>query len=403
MITYGLAPYFKAELVDTVSKPVHAHFAIFFDEAYNEISKKKQNDVLIAFFNEKTKTVSYRYLGSGFLRHGDTTSISQSLIDIQNGLDFGHKCTQLSMDRPNVNWSVMKDVEDQKFTKDPLSPKLLNVGSCSLHVLHGAYKSAQEATDWDVKSILKAAYKLFQNSSARRSVYLTVNDIDDDEDEDEDETVFPKPFCGHRWLENGPALSRLLTLLEKLKNYIVHNNRQAKSKQINTGSLKKVEEEVKNDANMNSCYAKLEFSLFICKTIEPFLLKFQAERPLVPFSYQEMLGVLRSSLDAFVRSSVIESSVTDGNLTKIDLGKEENLRSLQNIDIGFGANSRLKKLNPLQQLKFRGNCQKFYVNFCKKLVERSCLAFTLTELLSYYCFSPRLMRQPNSIWQIPNS
>ena len=146
---------------------------------------------------------------------------------------------------------------------------------------------------------------------------------------------------------------------------------------------------------MNLCYAKLEFSLFICKSIEPFLLKFQAQRPLVPFLYQEMLGVLRLSLDAFVRSSVIESSVTDGNLTKIDLDKEENLKSLQNIDIGFGVNSRLKKLNPLQQLKFRGNCQKFYVNFCKKLVERSCLAFPLTELLS--CFSPRLMRQPNSI------
>lgn len=386
LITYGLAPFFKAQLVEDVKKPTHSFFATFFDEAFNGIANKKQNDVHICFFDDTKKKVCYRYLGSSFLRHGDAASISQSLLDVHKDLDFTHKCVQVSMDGPNANWSALKEIEEHKLMKDPLSPKLLELGSCSLHILHGAYKTAQEATDWNVKSLLKAAFKLFEISPARRADFLFANDIVDDESEDEDAFEFPKAFCGHRWLENGPVITRVLELLEKFRNYVSFVNRQPKAKRINSGSFQKVQEAVQSDESLNLCYATLEFSLFVCKSIEPFLSKFQAQRPLAPFLYQEMLDLLRSLLANFVQSSVIESSVNRRALTKIDLDKQENLKSTEKIDIGFGARRRLKKMSPVQILKFRRNCQRFYISLCKKLLERSCLKYPLTEALS--CFSP---------------
>ena len=102
------------------------------------------------------------------------------------------------MDGPNVNWSALEEIAEHKSAKDPLSPKLLELGSCSLHILHGAYKTAQEATDWNVKSLLKAAFKLFEISPARRADFPYANDIVDDGSEDEDAFEFPKAFCGLR-------------------------------------------------------------------------------------------------------------------------------------------------------------------------------------------------------------
>ena len=153
------------------------------------------------------------------------------------------------------------------------------------------------------------------------------------------------------------------------------------SRRVASGSYLKLEAEVKTDGSLNLCYAKLEFSLFICKTIETFLTKFQAQRPLAPFLYHEMVGLLRCFM-----STVIESSIAEGKLTKIDLVKEENLKPSENIDIGFGAKSKMKKMSPAEILKFRRNCQRFFIAFCKKLLEKSCLKYPLTEMLS--CFSP---------------
>ena len=112
----------------------------------------------------------------------------------------------------------------------------------------------------------------------------------------------------------------------------------------------------------------MEFSLFAGKSIETFLSKFQAQRPLAPFLYQEVSDLLRSLLVNFVHSSVIESSVSRRTLTKTDLDKQENLKSTENIDIDFGARRRLKKKS--QILKFRRNYQRFYISLCTKLLEK---------------------------------
>ena len=57
-------------------------------------------------------------------------------------------------------------LQDDRCEKD--YPKIIDIGSCSLHVLHSAFKSDVEATDRFLNKILKATWKIFDDSPARR-------------------------------------------------------------------------------------------------------------------------------------------------------------------------------------------------------------------------------------------
>ena len=61
---------------------------------------------------------------------------------------------------------------DDRCEKD--YPKIIDIGSCNLHVLHGAFKPGVEATDWFLNKILKAMWKIFDNSPARQDTYIKI-------------------------------------------------------------------------------------------------------------------------------------------------------------------------------------------------------------------------------------
>ena len=63
-------------------------------------------------------------------------------------LDQSKMC-QISMDGPSVNWKFFSSVT-KKREEDEL-PALINIGSCGLHVIHGAFKTGVKATNWNIK------------------------------------------------------------------------------------------------------------------------------------------------------------------------------------------------------------------------------------------------------------
>ena len=76
------------------------------------------------------------------------------------------KMIQLSMDGPNINWKVF-DLLQSHREKAEWSP-LLNLGSCSLYIVHGAFQTGSKATDWEIDKVVKAMWKIFNDSPARR-------------------------------------------------------------------------------------------------------------------------------------------------------------------------------------------------------------------------------------------
>ena len=56
------------------------------------------------------------------------------------------------MDGPSINWKFLEVFQQDR--KEKCLSQLVNIGSCGLHTVHGAFKTI----DWDLKKIMKAGF-----------------------------------------------------------------------------------------------------------------------------------------------------------------------------------------------------------------------------------------------------
>ena len=166
-INFGLAPYFKDLLVKEI-KAANI-FVVSFDESLNKVLQEEQMDVQVRYWNEAAKQVNTRFFDSQILKCPNARNLFDCLTSLRKNLLL-ERLLQLSMDGPNTNWSVLKLLHEGRYKKD--YPNIIDIGSCSLHVVHGAFKSGIEATNWDLKKIMKATWKFFDDSPARRNIYI---------------------------------------------------------------------------------------------------------------------------------------------------------------------------------------------------------------------------------------
>ena len=222
LITFDLASYYMTQLFRSLLPGTGTvpRFISCFDEAFNRVSKQRQMDVYITFFDEKKSPVVGSYLGSHFMGHATAEDRYKSLAEIHNGLDLVHNLVQISMDGPNVNWKTLDIVSENRTIEDPDCPQLINIGSCGLHVIHGAYGTAQKVTDWLLQNYLKAIYLIFKLSPAHREDdYLATNGLLESHATNNSSYLVPLKFCGHLCLENGTALLRAIGMDKNLKMY----------------------------------------------------------------------------------------------------------------------------------------------------------------------------------------
>ena len=58
---------------------------------------------------------------------------------------------QVSMDGPSVNWALYDEL--RKHGEREELPSLIKIGSCGLHIVHGALETCVTAIEWDLKGI----------------------------------------------------------------------------------------------------------------------------------------------------------------------------------------------------------------------------------------------------------
>ncbi|KAL7393201.1 hypothetical protein ABVT39_007828 [Epinephelus coioides] len=198
---FGLAIHIKDELVSKVNKSL---FVLMFDESLNEITKTKQLDVHVRFWDEGQ--VHSRYLGSQFMGHSTAQDLLSHLKECMDKLDL-RGLVSLSMDGPSVNWKLF-DLFQKEQAKQYGGVQLVCVRSCGLHMLHNAFKC--RFTAWQLDKLLRAMHTLFHNVPTRREDYITVTKS----------SVFPLSFCAHRWVENLPVVERALVVWLSLLLYM---------------------------------------------------------------------------------------------------------------------------------------------------------------------------------------
>ena len=77
LITHGLAPFFH----DALPKLIPSKYVICFNEAFNEISKKGQINIIIRFWDSSMNKVCSRYLSSSFIGHSTAEDIINHFLE----------------------------------------------------------------------------------------------------------------------------------------------------------------------------------------------------------------------------------------------------------------------------------------------------------------------------------
>ena len=104
---------------------------------------------------------------------------------------------------------------------------------------------------------------------------------------------------------------------------------------------------------------KLEFFSFIAGLLEPYLLAYQTDSPMILFMYEDLQNLVTYLLKLFVKSSIIESCTSGLDLKKIDLFNKQNLVKNKDIVLGFAADTKLSEMkrqdiiNDAQAAEFR--------------------------------------------------
>ena len=141
---------------------------------------------------------------------------------------------------------------------------------------------------------------------------------------------------------------------------------------------------------------KLSFFNTVASIFEPFLTKYQANRPLLPFLHDELERLVRGFLKRFVKRNVLDEANTSFKLVQIDLTKPENLKTAANVDIGIAASDSLNKADAPEKdkLLFKNECRTFMIDTAKKILEKCPLKYKLVKAVG--CLMPScILNEPD--------
>ena len=220
VVNFSLGPYYKDKVMKTLvpENAVCPKFVSCFVESVNNVSTKKQLDVHIILFDENARQIKINYIGSEYIGPEDAETVVKAFKSVHGKLDYVHNLAHISMTGPNVNWKIVEMLKQYHKEEDPLSSMLLEFGSCGLHVLHGAYQTAQFKTDWNLDKVLNC-YSIFKKFPSKRSDYLETNDLQESHEGKSSAYLFPLEYCGLRCLENGKVIKQFIDIQPYLKQY----------------------------------------------------------------------------------------------------------------------------------------------------------------------------------------
>ena len=374
LISFGIAPYFRDLLLADLKQT--SCFVVSFDESFNHELQKEQMDFTVRYF--KNNKVESRYLTSLFLGH-TTAKDLKKFEEATEQLDM-KKLLQISMDGPNVNWKLLDTIAEDRSSNEQY-PILLNVGSCSLHVVHGAFRNGIKQTNWEIDLLLRSLHSLFNETPARREDYTKITGS----------RVFPQQFCGHRWLEDKKVAERALEIWPNITVFITETLKKPKNQIPTSASFATVRSAVQSHLTI----AKLQFFISTAAIMKPYLQVFQSDAPLLPFVTSELHALLQTLMGKFVKREELEAADSPYKITKLNVSHAASHVTPSEIDIGFAAKAlvdkalREKRISQLQVLEFRKECEVMLQTTVSKVQEKSPLKYNLARKL--VSMDPRLM------------
>ena len=357
-------------------------YVVLFDEAFNKHLQLDQMDCMVRYWHEDK--VITRYFGSTFLGRTKADDLLAGLKSVLAPLDMT-KMLQLGMDGPNVNLKLARLLTEDRKQEDANMPDLIEIGSCSLHVIHGAFQTGVKKTGWELEKFLHSLWWLFHDTYKRRTEYTSITGS----------SVFPKKFCSTRWVEDQAVAQRALEILPHMAKYITETLKKKKTEIPTVSSFHYIKDIVVNPVETILIRAKLEFFSFIAGLLKPFLLRYQEDKPLIIFIADDLVSLLVSLMELYVKPDILNANTAPHKLVNLDTSKRENQQPPKKVGIGNGArlilSSAHNTLSDLAKLRFQSECLSMLCGIVGKVQERCPLKFTVLRSLS--SLNPTQLRQ----------
>ena len=281
------------------------------------------------------------------------------------------------MDGPSSNWLVL-DLVDNRLVDDGFS-RTINIGSCSLHILHGAFGTGIQSTGWNLGKLMKAMFKILDESPARCDIYLKAGTSE----------KFPQSFSETRWVEDEPVADRALDVWPSIVALVRYFEGLCQSKRPRNN--KSYDTLVVQHTDL-LVPAKFHFVRFMASILQPYLVMFQTDAPMVPFMFDELSSILCRLLRSVYRKSKLDQKKMLRDVMNEDFLKlaENQMDELQ-VDIGAAARDCVLNVSVSAERKrqFRKECKSSIVCILLKLLER--LPTNKTVVVSSSSLSPSNM------------
>ena len=146
-----------------------------------------------------------------------------------------------------------------------------------------------------------------------------------------------------------------------------------KSKQPKCISFESVKEAIEDELTT----VKFSFFGYLTSIFQPFLAKYQTLAQMIPYTYSDIVKLIRSLMQVVVKHGIIDGCMFDQDLQKIDLDKENVYKKRKEFNLGFAAENKLKALQIRDLVKkeaitnFLDNVHSCVVAILKKMFEKS--------------------------------
>jgi hypothetical protein len=334
LISDGLGPYFQKLFRNDISHGSVPYYTIYFDETTNR-QVKKQMDVHVGYWSDVFHKVTIVYIGSAFLGHADASKIESVILKFLEDNGLQHKyLLQCSMDGPSVNRAFLRHLND-RLTLEKQLP-LVDLGSCSLHPVHTAFRKCIETLPFDIDQFVSDLYQWFRLSAARREDYCEV----------QKETLagyigeyFIKPVES-RWLSLGPVCDRVIEQYPALKPYFLSNLRTTGMIASSVTRYKRIKESLEDPSTL----VFLNFAAYMAESFNPFVKQFQTDEPMVHVLYDKANELARQCLQMFLKHEIVAGKV-GADLASIDCNKSENWLPRKSMMVGSATKRALGELS----------------------------------------------------------
>ena len=159
-------------------------------------------DLTLRYWSTAHNEVWVTYYTSLFFGHVEAEKVSVKMYE--QLLSYLDKMAILIQDGPNVKKAIFRKMNELITQDHPYFTYLIDLGSCSIHIIHNAFEKGLEQYDKGIDQLCIDLYSLFKYSAARQE------DLRKFQQNMEAEVSNFQQHTEVRWLSIGSAIKRIL-------------------------------------------------------------------------------------------------------------------------------------------------------------------------------------------------